>query len=401
MYSSPVVKDSDAPSLRATCAVVGTVSPNRLYLEPHGNFNPNFEKTSLETSKLQFQLVPPSRHPEFEDDFNRGVKVLEILQKIACKDGPEPEHFVVTDGGKKALKFSSPLFEKRVNFFFFFCIQWTSSNPLYPLKDLPYDRGWWIITVSHTLTPGCYLLATDEEDWSNDYPITEKFKDIYDDIVWKWRVTPLPAFDASGKFIKAHNLEESLKGSMVLVYFELRHYAIKNRKNNLVAGNTFSAIATQVKILERGADCRPSPYKSQLMKGPKTLPRTSTQRKDQISAVKAFHPGKTDGTHQCFDKYVILLINLFLSPQSCPEFLASWVIFDFRFQPEEGGQKKGPWRGSRGDRYGWRRAQSKQRHQEKENLGEVNIRTRLSMIGLFFPLFFFWVVWPPYLFAFL
>ena len=123
VYSSSVVEDSDAPSLQATCAVVGTVSPNRLYLEPHGNFNPNFEKTSLETSKLQFQLVPPSRHPEFEDDFNRGVKVLESLQKIACKDGPEPEHFVVTDGGKKALKFSSPLFEKRVNIFFFFCIQ--------------------------------------------------------------------------------------------------------------------------------------------------------------------------------------------------------------------------------------------------------------------------------------
>lgn len=119
VYSSSVVEDSDAPSLQATCAVVGTVSPNRLYLEPHGNFNPNFEKTSLETSKLQFQLVPPSRHPEFEDDFNRGVKVLESLQKIACKDGPEPEHFVVTDGGKKALKFSSPLFEKRVNIFFF------------------------------------------------------------------------------------------------------------------------------------------------------------------------------------------------------------------------------------------------------------------------------------------
>ena len=112
--------DSDAPSLQATCAVVSTVSPSWLYLEPHGNYNPNFKRTALETSKVQFQLVPPSLHPEFEDDFNRGIKILESLLKIACKDGPGPEHFMISDGGKKALKFSSPLFEKRVRFPFLF-----------------------------------------------------------------------------------------------------------------------------------------------------------------------------------------------------------------------------------------------------------------------------------------
>lgn len=145
---------------------------------------------------------------------------------------------------------------------------------------------------STTANSAPHPLATDEEDWSNDYPITEKYKDIYDDIVWKWRVTPLPAFDPNGKFIKAQNLEDPLKGSMVLVYFELKHYAIKNRKNDGIAGNTFSAIATQVKILERGTDRRPSPYKSQMLKGPRALPLASAKKKDQINAVKAFHPGK-------------------------------------------------------------------------------------------------------------
>ena len=115
--ASTVLEDSKTPSSRVTCAVVGTVSPNRLYLEPHGNYNPNFEKTALETSKLQFQLIPPSLHPDFEEDFNRGIKNIESLQKLACKDGPGAEHFVVTDGGKRGLKFSSPLFEKRVSFF--------------------------------------------------------------------------------------------------------------------------------------------------------------------------------------------------------------------------------------------------------------------------------------------
>jgi len=65
---------TDAPSSRATCAVVGCVSPNRLFLEPHGNYNPSFENTALETSKAQFQLVSPTIHPEFDIDFNHGIK---------------------------------------------------------------------------------------------------------------------------------------------------------------------------------------------------------------------------------------------------------------------------------------------------------------------------------------
>jgi len=107
---------TDAPSSRATCAVVGCVSPNRLFLEPHGNYNPSFENTALETSKAQFQLVSPTIHPEFDIDFNHGIKNIENIQKRVCKEGPGAEHFVVSDGGLRALKFSWPLFEKRVGF---------------------------------------------------------------------------------------------------------------------------------------------------------------------------------------------------------------------------------------------------------------------------------------------
>ena len=59
--------------MQATCAVVGTVSRNRLVLEPHGNYNPNFEKTALETSKAQFQPVSPTNHPQFDTDFGTGT----------------------------------------------------------------------------------------------------------------------------------------------------------------------------------------------------------------------------------------------------------------------------------------------------------------------------------------
>jgi hypothetical protein len=83
-------------------------------LEAHGNFNPNFEKTALETSKAQFQLTSPTGYPEFESDFARAIDHIEHLQREAVKEGPSAEHFIVPDGLKKALKFSRPLFEKRV-----------------------------------------------------------------------------------------------------------------------------------------------------------------------------------------------------------------------------------------------------------------------------------------------
>jgi hypothetical protein len=133
--------------------------------------------------------------------------------------------------------------------------------------------------------------ASDNEDWSNGYPIDLKYKDTFDDIVPKWRVTPLPAFDANEKFIKTHELEVSLRGSLVLVYFELKHYSIKDKRSDSVAGNTFSAFATQVKILQRKADRRPATYKSLMLKGPKFLPQSPSKKKDQINAVNAFHPG--------------------------------------------------------------------------------------------------------------
>jgi hypothetical protein len=107
----------DTPSERATCAVVGTVSTSRLFLEPHGNFNPTFNNAALETSKAQFQLISPVVHPEFSDDFKLGLEHIENLQNKAITEGPKPEHFVVSDGHAKALKFTWPLFEKRVRNF--------------------------------------------------------------------------------------------------------------------------------------------------------------------------------------------------------------------------------------------------------------------------------------------
>lgn len=114
VIASTTCPPKESPSPRATCAIVGTVSPNRLFLDAHGNYNPNFDNTTLETSKAQFQIVSPTVHQEFDADFGHGIKNIETLQRQVIKEGPDAEHFIVNDGQKRALKFSWPLFEKRV-----------------------------------------------------------------------------------------------------------------------------------------------------------------------------------------------------------------------------------------------------------------------------------------------
>ena len=116
--------------------------------------------------------------------------------------------------------------------------------------------------------PQISCLSHRHEDWSNDYPILLKYKDTFEDIVPKWCVSPLCAYDTKNHFMKTDELESSLKGSLVHVYFQLRHYAIKSKRTDGIAGNTFSAILTQVKVLERGSEQCRSPYRSMLLKGP-------------------------------------------------------------------------------------------------------------------------------------
>ena len=164
---------------------------------------------------------------------------------------------------------------------------------------LPYDSllskpvdHWPFISVT---------TVTDNGDWTNGYPISDKYRELFDNIISRWHIMPLSTFDTTKKFIKINDLEVSLRGSLVLVYFELKHYAIRDKRTGCISTNTFSATATQVKIIEHGADQSASPYKSLMLTGPRTLPQSPTKEKDQINAVKAFHPGNaTTGIHVTF-----------------------------------------------------------------------------------------------------
>ena len=55
-----------------------------------------------------------------------------------------------------------------------------------------------------------------------------------------------------------------------------------------IAGNTFSAISTQVKVLECKSEQRRSPYKSMLLKGPTIHQQSTSKKKDQLHTANAF-----------------------------------------------------------------------------------------------------------------
>ncbi|KAF8801912.1 hypothetical protein BYT27DRAFT_7215789 [Phlegmacium glaucopus] len=219
-------------TIHATCAVVGI-------------------KSTLESSKTQFSLIAPPIDNVFNSDFQLGIEHIKTLQNKVVSTGPQPKYFLIEDGEQTGMRFSCPLFEKR---------------------DFEYD-------------------SQDDEDWSNDYPIDTKYKPTFKAIIEKWRVTPLPAYDKNGKFIRVRDQENYLKGSLVLVYFQLKHYGIREKDSNSITSNTFTAVTTQIKILQRAPKRNASPYKSQLLKGPVTLPTSPSRRSLQVEAVKAFHAG--------------------------------------------------------------------------------------------------------------
>jgi hypothetical protein len=131
------------------------------------------------------------------------------------------------------------------------------------------------------------IAADDRDDWSYDYPISDRYKEHWDKILRSWRPSPLVVYDSKNVFVNPGDLELSLRGSLVLVYFQMRHYEIQG-KDKKINGNTFTATVIQIKVLEEGKKNRPS-YKAQLLKGPVTLPQSPRKKKDQLAAVNAFH----------------------------------------------------------------------------------------------------------------
>jgi hypothetical protein len=95
----------------AVLVVVGTVEPERLYVTPTGNFNPQFDM-DFQKSKFQLSLRRPS-DPDFGPDFDAAVEKLKKLQTAIGRTNSH-RYLVLHQGGDIIIRLSAPMFELRV-----------------------------------------------------------------------------------------------------------------------------------------------------------------------------------------------------------------------------------------------------------------------------------------------
>jgi hypothetical protein len=104
--------------------------------------------------------------------------------------------------------------------------------------------------------PELHFLASSDGDCTKNYPISEKYRDVFNSIASHWRVAPFPAFDTEGNLMAIPMLEDALSESLVLVCFELKHSVI-NDDTSRSNKDSFIATATHVKVLAYDAEHHP------------------------------------------------------------------------------------------------------------------------------------------------
>ncbi|KAF8180868.1 hypothetical protein BJ912DRAFT_929190 [Pholiota molesta] len=91
------------------CEVVGRVSSNRMFIEPHGDFSP---PGKLEDASLRFSLVEPHvQYPHLREDFQVSFDSLKTLVNTLCDDAIS-DSFLSEHRGKPQLTFAQPIFTK-------------------------------------------------------------------------------------------------------------------------------------------------------------------------------------------------------------------------------------------------------------------------------------------------
>lgn len=93
------------------CIMVGKVSSSRLNTSPIGNHNREYEQP-FSKAKFQFTLVTPDE-PALINDFQASIAALEKAQ-AAMAASEDSAHMVLHQGNERSVRFSAPIFSKRV-----------------------------------------------------------------------------------------------------------------------------------------------------------------------------------------------------------------------------------------------------------------------------------------------
>ncbi|KAF8067608.1 hypothetical protein FPV67DRAFT_1364958, partial [Lyophyllum atratum] len=212
-------------SEKLVAVIVGEVLDEGLCCGPLGNFTKTGDyPRPLASAKNTFVLGKPTTMPGFNADWDQSIRVIRNWEdSIAMTD--TRNNFVDTVGDDSILRFSSPCFEK-------------GDKPLQSSDPVDEETANWPIPDSQRV---------------------DLFK-----IHKTHHVLPLPVYDKAGKFVPSPDANFAMKGALVEVSFTVKHYAIKRAP----AYDSFSGIAEQVVVLQKGKPAAENVFRKNMRNGP-------------------------------------------------------------------------------------------------------------------------------------
>ncbi|KAH9483663.1 hypothetical protein JR316_0003133 [Psilocybe cubensis] len=245
---------ADGPVDIAHPVLVGRVSDDRPWLEPHGSFNPKYDpEKAIKQAKLAITVVSPIGDPDFEVDFTPSINSLINVQKAIATSNMH-QHLLISIGEGTGIRLNFPIWEKK-----------TEQN-----KDGGAER----FTKSYAVNDECepWFTTMKEKHYIKQFPLYDSKDDLIQDI---------------------SVLEDKLVGALVEVTFSLKHYYITSKTDK--PNDTFTAIIENITILKPPPTVSHGPYRSLLSPKKKPARRIQTPlgistRGKQINAAKSFIP---------------------------------------------------------------------------------------------------------------
>ncbi|KAF9561236.1 hypothetical protein CPC08DRAFT_722886 [Agrocybe pediades] len=248
-----LVSDPNTPIEPVRSIIVGIISVDKAYLQPHGNFNPSFNDPwkAARAAKLSFTLQCPDNHPAFSEDWKPALDKLEGIQDQIASTQKKLHFFVNEPNRQRSLRFGFSLWEERTD------------------ENNTADRN--AFTTAYSVTPECT-------------PFWNKLK-VTNHLI------RLPVFDVDDSVIlDPEAFADKLTGSLVELSFTFRHYYMAANASRPEANDTFTAPLESVSILAPAPVLLASPHKNVVhMRKPRHQPQTPS-RSEHVNAAKAFVP---------------------------------------------------------------------------------------------------------------
>lgn len=192
-------------------SVVGRVLDFRLRVSPSGIYTSDW-CGDFSTAKFQFLLGTPVDTP-FDNDFAIVLEHLEKLQSDVASTLDRRNLIILgaPSQGKKSLRLTRNVFEK-------------SEHPI-------QQNG-----TEHV------------DDVTEYWPVEADLQADLDKIKFDFKASPLPVYvENQNRVVQPEDVQETLRGALVEVQFELRHFHIQ-RENR----DSFNATVQQVLVLQPG-----------------------------------------------------------------------------------------------------------------------------------------------------